>query len=63
MMTSEIFGPVSPFGDDFLEGSTFEGSLAYLRAKEEMLNDRSTARFIGGKASESHRLSPIDFRA
>ena len=58
LMTSDIFGPVSPSGDHFLEGAMFGASPAYLRAKELILNDRPTARCIGGKDTMCIRVTP-----
>ena len=58
-MTSNIFGPpVSSSGDHFLEGATFAASPAYIRAKEEMLNDRIISRCIGGKDTPCIRVTP-----
>ena len=69
MMTIDMFEPDPQSGESLFEKSTFSAHLAYLRAKEEMINDRPTARCIGEKTIVSIRVAPavsdriLDFHA
>ena len=57
-MTIVMFEPDPQSGESLFEKSTFSVHLAYLRAKEEMINDRPTARYIGEKTIVSIRVTP-----
>ena len=49
LMTKDMFGPMARSGKHLLERTMFASSPYFNQAREEMMNDRPTARNIGGK--------------
>ena len=58
MLACDVFGPDPRTGDSVLEKSTFSAHPAYVRAKEEMIHDRPTARSIGNQTVACVRVTP-----